>query len=1162
MVNPCIYTLKDGRKLSYDEMRQYMFDNFQDFAGEVPPISPQPGEEKRRDRSKKAILNRLYESDNISASARAKFKEQGLSYEPESKDEARRIAKGIIETFGIDEAIVLAESRRFQGGINSSIFAQGLDMLYIMERSKPEEAAKYQELWADVAIRYDEWARGLGRDIAQIDDFYRKSPIGVMLAEQKKRDKEFDEFMADNEESYEEVYEELQDDEDFIKLENIGKTAPSKKLKQQYREQRRKTIIDFFDQFKANKDVIMATIIPPSVWNGSVEAMKQAALAGENVYAIMETGIEYIKAKVGKFDEDKFREYWEGKIKQTEGKAKPEVPGKQISLFPEEEVTPEMVAAEKILDKYREKLSGLTEKEKRTFVRKVARSIIENGGLEYDDFKGILADVMGLGELSDKLKSEIEGYVNDINAVEDFKERAIKERTPEAIKAYNEAHEKAQQSATKLANIIKQETSITRTIQSLMQLNTLTGVSLIKNISYNYWWQLMGRFPRAITMSVLDHVIYGAGKVIGKNIPVQYTIVNAQKPYFKKLIEGFRVAGKQLVTGITNKDYFQKEIFTSQLRPFESAKELYDWGKGEIKLSKKEITDRALKATFGVPAEITARVLNIGDKGFRFGPEASQAVREADNLGLKGIDKELFINFPKEMAKEVYINKGLSESEAEAEAEAIEKRIIREGEEAVFQQENIISEIFKSIGAGLNRLSDENTVSKSANNIRKLVATASMPFVKTPINVGFHLMALINPELSVGTSIIMARSAWVKKKKGDPTWKNDAMQSKKWLATAAVGLGYWSLYTWMQGIGAIAGGGEKEEKEKERAAQRYYRQPRSINTTKIARVLTGGSPDTKDGDLTIDLSWFGSAGMVMAVQANKREQDVMTPEKKQYLDGLMSRLNLSSYEALEKGVFSTQAALIQAYMDRNGNFFQQYLTNLFNVGMNVVQPGTFAQISRAQVPYDYQIKADTFLERLDNTMAARSKTYRDLFGKYPDVAYTIWGDVAERKDPPIYKIFGTSKIKKDAFAYPLYELYEKTANANIFPSVPKRKITYEGQEIELNTKQYEEFYKEVGIERKKLVAPFVNGLSQMYVADKDGYVSETPKSFNELNDEQKVEKLQKIYEAGYEQGKINFIANNPGLFPEINEEEKEMKKLIDKLNRQELQIEQAQNEGY
>lgn len=217
------------------------------------------------------------------------------------------------------------------------------------------------------------------------------------------------------------------------------------------------------------------------------------------------------------------------------------------------------------------------------------------------------------------------------------------------------------------------------------------------------------------------------------------------------------------------------------------------------------------------------------------------------------------------------------------------------------------------------------------------------------------------------------------------------------------------------------------------------------------------------------------------------------------------------------------------------------------------------------------------MERLDNTMAARSGLYRKLFDKYPPEAYTIWGDKAERTDPPIYRIFGTSKARKDAFAYPLYEMYEQTGELGLFPGAVKKTITHEGQEVELNSEQYTEFKRMVGEERKKLAAAFLNDMGSIYEDDGSGWLKETryaevKSAYDKAKTEpQKKEaiknlitKMQKIYTAGYEQGKANFMADPRfvKMFPTVDNEQKEIKKLVDEMNRQDLKQMQQQEEDF
>jgi hypothetical protein len=287
----------------------------------------------------------------------------------------------------------------------------------------------------------------------------------------------------------------------------------------------------------------------------------------------------------------------------------------------------------------------------------------------------------------------------------------------------------------------------------------------------------------------------------------------------------------------------------------------------------------------------------------------------------------------------------------------------------------------------------------------------------------------------------------------------------------------------------------------------------------------------------------------MNAQANKNQN--MTEEQRKeglsYIEDLLSRLDNGAYTAIEQGVFSSQLLVLKAIMDRNPSIGTQYMMQLANMGMNVIQPATFAQISKAQIPYDYKIKADTFGEQLENSIASRSSWYRKLTDKYPPQALNIWGDVAERKDPAIYRIFGMSKLTMDNFAQPLYNEYEKTGNTKLFPPVVEKDFTYNNQKIELNSKQLFELTQKVGQERKRLIAPFLNDQSQVYVQDADGNI--VPKYFSEIKDEEtKVRILQKIYSQGYEQGKENFISEHKELFPEINMQEKFTKEQLDRIN--------------
>ena len=187
-----------------------------------------------------------------------------------------------------------------------------------------------------------------------------------------------------------------------------------------------------------------------------------------------------------------------------------------------------------------------------------------------------------------------------------------------------------------------------------MQLNTLGIPALINNPIYNIWNQATLRFPIGIVNDLIDRGISLAAKITGNTYEKDYNVWGTQLEFFKKLGFGSKESLDQLRTGLNRMDYIQKEVYGQQIRPGRAIRDLYAFATGKKNLTKSQIIDKALQSTVGVPAEAVARMLNIGDKPQRFAAEGSQAATFAKNLGLKGMDYKLFIEFPREEAYHIY----------------------------------------------------------------------------------------------------------------------------------------------------------------------------------------------------------------------------------------------------------------------------------------------------------------------------------------------------------------------------------------------------------------------------------------------------------------------------------------------------------------------------
>ncbi len=922
--------------------------------------------------------------------------------------------------------------------------------------------------------------------------------------EEANRKEAFTDFAKKKDQSWKEFFDEMVKEPEFDKIFKEEVSEELKKERAEARKARIKKVDDIFnkakEQFKGG--AAYSTIIPPKLITAAIDGMQKAYHVGEKVAKIIEDAIDYISKEIGGgWDTEKFRKEWEAKL--GEKKIKDEIP---------------IDKRQKLLDKFRNKLKGLSEKEKDEVIRKSFKKLVENGALEYDDFKKIIADVLGYGSLTPEQAKKITDLVNEINTVDELATKVrTDERNIDALRKYLDAKKKAEKAATELGKMVFNRPDITNRLLSIMQLNTLGIPSLVNNPIFNVFNQATVRLPRSIIMTGIDYGIYGAGKLFGKDYKPENNVITAQTEFYNKLGYGSRQSVEQLFTGLTNKDYFQKEVYASQIHPVTSMKELWEFSQGKTKLTNAQVIDKTIQSTVGIPAEIIARVLNIGDKPQRFASEGAQAAVFAKNLGLQGIDYKLFMEFPREEAFRAFKKQGLSDDAAMKKAEEIQQRIIREGEESTFQQDNLLAQ---AVEAAFKPFGKPGAVVKTLN----------MPFLKIPLNAFWSVYNLANPEIALLQSLVYGVKAMKSKS------SVDIQQSKKWFAHAVTGMAWMGVVGAMAKAGIINAPNPDDTTKKEREGEGYYEQQNSVNLSKLMAYLVGEDPSKVKNGLNVDLKWLGNMGILMGYQAQKL--DNMTPEQKEkglgMMEDMMANLSTSALDFMDKGVFSNTGSLFTA-INKGGSFMDNYLINLINMGTNIIQPAAYAQISRAQLPYYSKVKADSFLGQLKNSLLSRSSLLRTLTGQYPPSKVGIWGDRLDKKDNTIMRLFGISKSNDDNFAQPIYEDYKKTNNTKFFPPSIKPEIRENGKTVKLPPNDAAKFEEIVGQQRKALVAPYINDMATFEGSNK---------KYSQLTDEEKIDKLNILYEVGFESGKKLFLATHPQyVIPEqTNQEKKEDKK--------------------
>ena len=1055
-----------------------------------PPIEKSTSGTGGKRLNDKGILTHLHTAENIPEEARKGFEKESLKYETKSQKEAEAVAKSFIEFAGIDEAVSMAEAQKFDGDVNSLIFAEALNQLSEQEQkaTTPEEKFEAAKRFAEVGIVYDKMARYGGRFNAAINYFYKKSPLGVVMMENARRKDDFNKWSKPKDKSWKEFYEELMKEPEFADIVNIKVQEELKKERAAAREKRKDKVQAVFkkakDQFRGG--AAYSTIIPPKVIIAAIDLMEQAYLAGEAVAKVIQDGIDYISTELGTtaWDSDKFRKEWEAELRESVGKK---------TLTDAELKT-------KLLDKFRNKLKGLTDEQKEDVIRKSYKKIIESGGLEFDDFKEIIAQATGRADLTADEAAKMKELVQKTNAVDDAAQKWRTEKTKEAEVGYRKAQIEATKATRDLNDMFQDKPDIIRRLVSMMQLNTLGVVSLVANVAYNVWNQSFIRFPIGVINNLFDRGI----SLFDKNYTREFATIEAQKDFWQSLGVGSKEAVQQIGTGLSRQDYLSKEV-PSQFRPFKSVRDLWAWKNNKKNLTKAQFWDKVLQAMpQGMSAEIVARLLNVGDKPQRFGAEGAQAATFAKALGLKDIDKQLFIEFPREQAYEALKAQGYSDEVAGQKADYIKEAIIKEGKRSTFQQDNLLNDAITR-AAGVLGGKDSGT----AGLAKSLVFS---PYIKIPTNAFWSMYNMVNPEVAILQAITHAGIAKKFKNKGELTKASlQNREARYWIAHAIWGMAMRAIVISLVKSGTFVPSADDDESKKERDAASFFDRPGYVNV----------------GNLKISNRWFGVLGAMGNVIAKKWKD--MTPEQRDAQDDFWNTvfggMEIAALKEMENGVFANSSSLLQSL---NTGDWSRYGINTINLFANIIQPATSAQFDRAQLDYVPTSKGDNFLDRLKQNFAQRSKLYRRIFDVQINQKKDIWGKPVPKGGNELSRMFGISKNNPQLFGRVVYDDFLRSGDSGFLP--PAVLPILNGQQ--LNAEQENRLIEYVGSEREKLVKPYINDMAEI-----DGFNAK----YSELEtDEDKKFVLQYLYNEGRDRGVELFYQDYPELRPK--EEQADYKK--------------------
>lgn len=1136
---------------------------------------------------KKSILNTLLGA-NLSEETKMLIEENGTYFQA-NMEQAEIAAKSILENIGIENAIIAAKTNEVHPSVGSAIYAEAINSLWSQERqlrsegetNKADDMALRQ---AELISEYSDISTSSGQWIAQIKRFYKTSPLGVVRKINTERKRSFDERFAKDKASFNSLYQQIIKGEE---VQTYIKKKAEEIIKEDRKQERQSKRDSVFKKIDATAKLWIQKLTSKSaqgaekmgvgvedVINKAAEAMKKAYVAGESISTIVEDAIEYISDKLGtnEWDIAGFRKDWsekfEAEAKERENKyvnaldkrrkelerrlrendfsaekykekktlsekeadAKSELEEVQQLYDEAKKASPEYIdkKSKQYLDNFKQRLKTLNDTQKEEIIKMSVRKLIQNGALEYQEFREIIAESIGLNELSAEDTENIESLMAKINATKDAEDKMLNDPTDKNIDDYDKAVDEASLASTEMYNIISKDSDITSTLRSLITGSLLSIPTLIKNPVYNIVFQSQLRFPKAVVKSILEQGVYGASLMMNNYIssksPIYLPTSNVLlgwKGYFKQGKVGGKRGLKNFMLGVTQPDFNSTTAYQSTLSPRQAVKDLELYKAGQKLLTKSEVIDRVIRKSWpSRQADFILRAMGLGDLPQRYAAEGAVAMQIAvKELGLiEDNDIIAFMRSPQKMAYKI-----LSEQKnpnAASLSEEMYNRIISSGEKAVFQEANVLSKISEFVDKSLKVNKDSEY--KAAKIGTALIKTASFPFIKIPANVAWATFKAANPAFSMGQSSVQAIKAYLYDKRGDYAKSREYQEkAKDSLSHAIVGYGLGLVAAQLVAAGLVRPANDKETKEKESVGEAVFGRQNQLNVG----ALSGND------DFWVDLTWFGPIGAILEAKAevaqDKKQMEREGKEQSEVMD-IIDEMGYSAKAAMNQLVFDQGARIMDAIQKGGPAAKQYFINNVVNNITNIATGATYVAASKAMLPYKVQLSGETLWQEIVNNQQQRNvllrvamNLYKEDSG-YPPAKISIFDGEPIKNDNSVLgatgSMMGMEKGNSDKFGAIIFNDFQRTGNLDFFPPAVPRELTVNDEKIKLTPSERKDLTIAIGKANYNNISPFVNDMAML-----EGY----NKRYTQLTDEEKAKALKFLYNMASDEGLEQFKKDYP-----------------------------------
>jgi len=410
-------------------------------------------------------------------------------------------------------------------------------------------------------------------------------------------------------------------------------------------------------------------------------------------------------------------------------------------------------------------------------------------------------------------------------------------------------------------------------------------------------------------------------------------------------------------------------------------------------------------------------------------------------------------------------------------------------------------------------LQQNNIATEAAAGINRFITTKAKPFYvpyriltlfqKTPINFAAEILSYT----PVGAINILGN--W---KNLTPKERN--LASSKLLIGSMVIAGWNQLYDKGLVTPNLDTPGETN-KARELAKSGGVMPPGTLNTSGLYRYLKGQDPRFQAGDDVKDLAKFGTAGALgmMVGTARRLQERSRTNEIDWLVTGGAIAFSAANF-VVKQGFLDGISGFIKALSNESGSALESITKKFLSTATSPLQPGILGSLMRAQREFVPVTTGDTVIKSFANELNEKYAALPFVDGKQLPLKRDLWGEAVlqtpKGSNPWLFNFLNSWKsreIEADPLNASIYQVWRKTADNRVIPSIPNPQITYGKTTFEkLNPEQFDRYAQLVGFWRRKN-AEVVFG----------------SKSYIQGSDDLRIQLLNKAYDRGMAIGKYRFI---------------------------------------